>query len=1062
MAQDGRVEIQARLDDSNIRRDVEQVNRELGRIGSNMGSVGREMRNTFGSEFTSMNRDISRGYTQVSSAHQAMMNEMKSSYIEQKANMTGVREKQIEAQYGYFQLAQSTQNYTGSMSDLISRINEVGAVEKKAKEEAMNADRSKIMSIYQTIGAMNNASSIASKLQGNLDRMNNPLYNTSRLALTAVDSLDRLARSGSPQQLALEFLGANASVKQYNEFIRTLNTQMMAMPVIFALATAGAIMFYGALHKSNMAMNPKYAEAYSNMMGKLSKAFQPMKDAFASVMIPLFNFVAKMAELVIKFNEAHPVLAKFIQGTMMLVPALMVLLTPLALGIGYFAGLRAILFALRPILMPIISGFAMMTAPAWILAGAIAGLTVLFTHLWKTNEGFRNSIMAGLGAVQQFGQAMVALGKYLFWTAVDGDYLNDWITHLPEPFQATALAVGQSVAKMRDTIVSAFAPIMQFGQHILNLGQYLLSVLTTGNLANQWLATLPQGFQNVANLLGTAVLAIKARITELVEAFRLALGGDTSALGQIFMTIIPTLIGLLVGGLPALLLTATRFLPTIVEGINTNLPLITQTITNIITNMVNLITTYLPQFLNQGIQILTKLIEGIVQVLPQIITTLVGVATQIVTSFVTVISTLLPVILEAGIKILMAVIDGIVQNLPKIIESAMQVIDTLINAIVTLLPQIIDAGVKILFALIDGIVKILPQLIETAIMLITKICDMLIQNLPKLIDAGMKILMSVIDGIIKILPQLIDAGIKIIVKLVEILIQNLPKLIDAGVKILTALIEGIIRILPKLIETGLKLIVEIAKAIISNLPKILEAGKKILEALISGIVSLVGKLLSTIGRDVIDGIKNCFSNAGSMLKSAGKDIINGLINGATSMAKNAVSAVKGIASDIKNAVTGFFKIHSPSRLMYGLGEFVTEGLANGISDMSNYAVKQAKSMSEAVLEGFQSITEDIVMGDLVAGGINNDALASSLTGFKGHINSKVQPVSSAPEVKYIVAPQEQQVRPTEGTQGKDAQGNTYILMDKKVVGELISDDVNSASERKKARLATFNPQVTTI
>ncbi|HDX9500152.1 TPA: carbamoyl-phosphate synthase [Bacillus thuringiensis] len=1062
MAQDGRVEIQARLDDSNIRRDVEQVNRELGRIGSNMGSVGREMRNTFGSEFSSMNRDISRGYTQVSASHQAMMDEMKVAYMEQKRNMSGVREKQIEAQYGYFQLAQSTQDYTGSMSDLITRINEVGKAEKKAKDEAMNADRMRMISIYQTIGALNNASSTASRFQNNLDRMNNPLYNTSRLALSAVDSLDRLARSGSPQQLALEFLGANASVKQYNDFIRDLQRQMMALPIIFALATAGAIMFYGALHKSNMEMNPRYAEAYGNMMEKLSKAFQPMKDAFASVMIPLFNFVAKMAELVIKFNEAHPVLAKFIQGTMMLVPALMVLLTPLALGIGYFAGLRAILFALRPILMPIATGFAMMTAPAWVLAGAITGLTLLFTHLWKTNEGFRNSIMAGLGAVQQFGQAMVALGKYLFWTAVDGDYLNDWITHLPEPFQATALAVGQSVAKMRDVIISAFAPIMQFGQHILNLGQYLLSVLTTGNLANQWLATLPQGFQNVANLLGTAVLAIKAKITELVEAFRLALGGDTSALGQIFMTIIPTLIGLLIGGLPALLMTATRFLPTIVEGINTNLPLITQTITNIITNMVNLITTYLPQFLNQGIQILTKLIEGIVQVLPQIITTLVEVATQIVTSFVTVISTLLPVILDAGIKILMAVIDGIVQNLPKLIEASMKVIDTLINAIVTLLPKIIDAGVKILFALIDGIIKILPQLINTAIMLITKICDMLIQNLPKLIDAGMKILMALIDGIIKILPKLIDAGIKIIVKLVETLIQNLPKLIDSGMKILKSLIDGIIRILPQLIQTGIKLIMEIARAIISNLPQILSAGVQILKMLIQGIISMVGSLLSTITSNVIGGIKNCFSNAGSMLLSAGKDIVNGLINGVKSMARNAVSAVKGVASDIKNAVTGFFKIHSPSRLMYGLGEFVTEGLANGISDMSNYAVKQAKSMSEAVLEGFQSITEDIVMGDLVAGGINNDALASSLTGFRGHINSKVQPVPSAPEVKYIVAPQEQQVRPTEGTQGKDAQGNTYILMDKKVVGELISDDVNSASERKKARLATFNPQATTI
>ncbi|PGD69069.1 carbamoyl-phosphate synthase, partial [Bacillus pseudomycoides] len=644
--------------------EVTQINNEISRIGNGMNSTTSEMTRTFGSEFTRMNSDITRGYTQVSAAHQGMMNEMKAYQTQMKAGMSGAREAQIETQYGYFQLVQSAGSYTGSVDEMIARINELGKAQKAANDQAINSNRMALMSIYQTIGTLNNASSTASRFQNNLTQMNNPLYNTSRLALTAVDSLDRLARSGSPQQLALEFLGANASVKQYNDFIRDLGTQMMALPIIFGVAAAAATKFYGALHGRAMEENTKYAEAFNNMLEKLAKAFEPMVQAFAAVMTPMYNFIAKLAEMVIQFNEAHPTLAKFIQGMMMLVPALMVILTPLALGIGYFKGLRAILFAIKPVIMPIITGFSMMSAPAWILAAAIAGLVVGFTHLWKTSEIFRNGVLGVIAVIKQWtsslmdlgGKALVAtlaglkqlgslameLGKYLGYVLLTGDSFKDVISNLPAPIQgiATALApamialnnfgqavfalgkylsyvliTGDSFADVISNlpapiqgIATALAPAMvalnSFGLAVANLGKYLWSVIAVGDVMNDWITHLPVGFQNAALLMGTAVMAIRTTITSMVEAIRLALGGDTSQLGQIFMNIIPSLIAILVGGLPGLLITAARFLPTIVQGINSMFPMLLTTITTVIDTMVNLIVLYLPKFIEQGVAIL--------------------------------------------------------------------------------------------------------------------------------------------------------------------------------------------------------------------------------------------------------------------------------------------------------------------------------------------------------------------------------------------------------------------------------------------------------------------------
>lgn len=1186
---DGRVNIDTRLETSNIRRDVQRVNAELNRIGNNMGRTAQGMRNemgrgmqgmvgdseyyarqyrrAYGNEIGGLMGDIGSSYRYMSAEARGMMEEMRQGFHAQKMAMIPFKEDQIKATYGFYQMAQASKDFQGTNQAFINQANDIGKAMKASQDAQINANRLAMMGMLQTIGAMNAMSSAASKTTKNLDQMKNPLYNTARPALALVDSLDRVARSGSAAQIALELHGPQASMKTLTDEAMRLNTVMMGLPFVAIGVGMSVLFMYGALHKANMEMNPKYAEAFNEMMEKLTKALEPMRQAFAAVAIPIFNFVTKLAELTIAFNEAHPVMAKFIQGTIMLVPALMALMLPLALGVGYFRGLRAILFALRPIIMPVATAFATMSTPVWILAAAIAGLTVGFTHFYKTNEKFKgfvdgtiksikdfgsalvkntseliqsayksdmvqNSIkalqtgfatagkkslefgsnMASLGkylyytaldgdhlndwithlpeswqgavmatgqavstirghiislfgatmqlgkdlmqlgsylinvaltgnifsdalnalppsvqglansiapavlAVNSFGQSIVALGKYFYFAALDGDSLNDWITHLPVSWQNAAMAVGNVIATMSESFTTLFGPLDQVGYAFLNFGRYILSVVSTGSLMNGWLNLMPVGFQTAGVLIGNAILTIKTAISSLVEAVRLALGGDTSQLGQIFMTIMPTLIGMLLGGLPALLITASHFLPTIVNGINTMLPLLTTTITNMITGIVTILTTYLPQFLEQGVKILTALINGVVQVLPVVVTTLVQVATELVNSLVTTIGTLLPLILDAGIKILMAVLDGIIQNLPQIINAAIQMITTLVNAIVNLLPQIIDAGIKILMSLIDGIVQILPQLIETAIMLITKICDMIIQSLPQIIDAGMKILMALIDGIIKVLPQLIDAAIKIIVKLVEVLIQNLPKIIDAGMKILIALIDGIIKILPKLIETGLKLIVEIAKALIDNLPKIIEAGGKIIKALIEGILNLVGELGSTIKNNVIKSMTDQLNNAKDTFFNAGKGLMEMLKKGLISMK----DSVLGTMSDIAGKVRDFLPF-SPAKTG-PLSDLDHLDFGGPISDSIKLAFPKVSGLMNELLD----------LPD-----INAVANVKSSSGGSPERDNSASRILNNDSLSGNNSP-------------------TYLIMDKKVVGELLATDIKDINDRNAIRLAKFS------
>ncbi|MGM2776487.1 hypothetical protein ACS2QO_28845, partial [Bacillus cereus group sp. Bce015] len=97
-----------------------------------------------------------------------------------------------------------------------------------------------------------------------------------------------------------------------------------------------------------------------------------------------------------------------------------------------------------------------------------------------TMSSVRESIIGTFPAIQQFGQNVMSMGKYLMYTAIDGDYFNDWVTHLPEPFQNTALQIGMSVANIRQTIIdwvsSTVAEGARMGVTLKDMGMYFLEV----------------------------------------------------------------------------------------------------------------------------------------------------------------------------------------------------------------------------------------------------------------------------------------------------------------------------------------------------------------------------------------------------------------------------------------------------------------------------------------------------------------------------------------------------------------------------------------------------------
>ena len=298
-----------------------------------------------------------------------------------------------------------------------------------------------------------------------------------------------------------------------------------------------------------------------------------------------------------------------------------------------------------------------------------------------------------------------------------------------------------------------------------------------------------------------------------------------------------------------------------------------------------------------------NLIPRIQELLPRIVeatTSLIGTVSE---QLPAILGTVLPSLVEGATNL----VTGLMASLPSVLsvlaDVAPTVINTLVPALIELLPQITQTGIDVIVSLAQGIADALPQLIPAATDAIIEIVEVLTspENLGNLIDAALAIILALVDGLVDATPKLIAAVPDVISNLVTAIIANMPKILEAGVEITMALADGLIKALPELIAAIPNLILGIVQGIIDNLPEIIMAGPKIIAALATGLIeaipdivmvipqlirSIVGTFLSfdwgSIGKNIVEGIKNGFVNMWNSFKQTVENVFTGLVDGVKS------------------------------------------------------------------------------------------------------------------------------------------------------------------------------------
>jgi phage-related protein len=129
-----------------------------------------------------------------------------------------------------------------------------------------------------------------------------------------------------------------------------------------------------------------------------------------------------------------------------------------------------------------------------------------------------------------------------------------------------------------------------------------------------------------------------------------------------------------------------------------------------------------------------------------------------------------------------------------------------------------------------------------------------------------------------------------------------------------------------------------------------QAGKDVVMGLIHGIGAMVSAALGSIG-DIGSTILKWGKDAIKLLYDAGKDIVTGLINGVKDKVSDVENMFTSVGTSAVRAVEKVLDMHSPSRVMRGLGRNTGHGLVLGIEDMHGAVAAAAAGLGGAAMRG---------------------------------------------------------------------------------------------------------------
>ena len=484
------------------------------------------------------------------------------------------------------------------------------------------------------------------------------------------------------------------------------------------------------------------------------------------------------------------------------------------------------------------------------------------------------------------------------------DNLQGQITILQSGLEGLGVSLYETMQDTAKDVVKEAQGMVQQLQDAFNEGGFQGLVGAFGNV-------LAQIVQRIAEAAPTVIEAAVSLVMSFCDGLKSAPG-----IGESGASLITSLVTGLMSCVGEIWTTAIVLIGKLAEGIAAGAPQMVQAASTAITDIVECIVDWMPDILQAGADIIVALAEGIAGALP----TLIYQAAVIVSDI------------------------ALVENLPALVDAALQLVMGLVQGLVDGIPVLLEGAIQLFMAILDALPVIIEKLLQALPDLITTIIDFFTQNIPLIVDGAIQLLMGIIDAIPTIIQAIVNNLPQIITALVNGLVGALPQLLEAAITLLMAIIEAIPDIVVAIAENLPQIITAIATGLAQAIPQIFTAAKDLLWQIIEAVPEIVVGIAGAVP-DIIAGI------------------VNGLIGGISAVWDAACELGSGILDGIKS----FFGINSPSTVMAEQGDYLVQGLVNGIASMPaelaaylDQTVQKIIAWGQQMFSNVQNIIQNVV------------------------------------------------------------------------------------------------------
>lgn len=357
------------------------------------------------------------------------------------------------------------------------------------------------------------------------------------------------------------------------------------------------------------------------------------------------------------------------------------------------------------------------------------------------------------------------------------------------------------------------------------------------------------------------------------------------------------------------------------------LPAAVNVVSALPTALVSLAAQLAAPMLHAGVQAVLSLAAGLTSAIPELLRE----ATKALEGIVNAIITGVPALINAGMLLLNGLVQGLLEAVPELLAALPGIVDNLTTTLAAFLPQFISAVNLLVMGVAQALPTAIQQIVAVLPTLIDSLINVLLTLMPEIVDAGLALLSALVADLPEIISAVAAAIPEIVDAIVNAILSSIPLLIDAGIQLLTmlvgnlpAIISGIVSALPTIINS-------IVNAVLGSIPLLIRSGIQLFVALVSNLPAIISGVVAAVPQ-IIDAIVGGFAGGFDAMANIGLNLIKGIWSGISDAAAWLKSKIAGFFGGVVDSIRDFFGIHSPSRLMAGIGKNMALGIGVGWED----------------------------------------------------------------------------------------------------------------------------------